>query len=160
MRAIRAALIVLAFAAIGAVLALAITSRVDSGSGAYLVRAVFDNSSFVIPGEDVKVAGVKVGTIQSVGLTDDNKAAIATNKSGIAENKAAIAKQADAHEQLKQDVESMKSREFILPAHTVFSARTTSEIDTSKYKNGSIFDAVLEHDVVVDGTTLAEQGGV
>jgi phospholipid/cholesterol/gamma-HCH transport system substrate-binding protein len=75
-RAIRVFLIVLAFAAIGAVLALAITSRADSGDDAYMVRAVFDNSSFVIPGEDVKVAGVKVGTITAVGLTDDNKAAI------------------------------------------------------------------------------------
>ena len=40
------------------------------------MRAVFDNSSFVIPGEDVKVAGVKVGTIQSVELTTHNKAAL------------------------------------------------------------------------------------
>lgn len=76
MRAIRAVIIVLAFALIGAVLAAVITSRADSGDGAYVVRAVFDNSSFVIPGEDVKVAGVKVGTIQAVGLTGDNKAAI------------------------------------------------------------------------------------
>ena len=76
MRAIRAVIVVLAFALIGAVLALLITSRADSGDGSYLVRAVFDNSSFVIPGEDVKVAGVKVGTIRAVGLTDDNKASI------------------------------------------------------------------------------------
>ena len=27
----------------------------------YHVRAIFDNAGFVIPGEDVKVAGVKVG---------------------------------------------------------------------------------------------------
>lgn len=76
MRAIRVVVVVLAFVAVGAVLALVIRSRADSGDGGYLVRAVFDNSSFVIPGEDVKVAGVKVGTIQAVGLTDDNKAAI------------------------------------------------------------------------------------
>lgn len=42
----------------------------------YLVRAVFDNGSFVIPGEDVKVAGVVVGAIHDVDLTEDNKAAI------------------------------------------------------------------------------------
>ena len=41
-----------------------------------MVRAVFDNSSFVIPGEDVKVAGVTVGTIQAVELTEQNKAAL------------------------------------------------------------------------------------
>ena len=76
MRVIRGVIVVLAFALIGAVLAAVITSRADSGDGSYLVRAVFDNSSFVIPGEDVKVAGVKVGTIQAVGLTSKNKAAI------------------------------------------------------------------------------------
>jgi ABC-type transporter Mla subunit MlaD len=47
----------------------------DDGDG-YLVRAVFDNGSFVIPGEDVKIAGVKVGAIHDVDLTEDNKAAV------------------------------------------------------------------------------------
>jgi ABC-type transporter Mla subunit MlaD len=47
----------------------------DDGD-AYLVRAEFDNGSFVIPGEDVKIAGVKVGQIHDVDLTEDNKAAI------------------------------------------------------------------------------------
>ena len=42
----------------------------------YKVRAIFDNASFVIPGEDVKVAGVTVGTIQAVQLTPQNKAAV------------------------------------------------------------------------------------
>lgn len=42
----------------------------------YLVRAVFDNGSFVIAGEDVKVAGVVVGAIHDVDLTEDNKAAV------------------------------------------------------------------------------------
>ena len=31
----------------------------------YQVRAIFDNAGFVIPGEDVKIAGVKVGKISS-----------------------------------------------------------------------------------------------
>ena len=31
----------------------------------YKVRAIFDNAGFVIPGEDVKVAGVKVGSIDA-----------------------------------------------------------------------------------------------
>jgi phospholipid/cholesterol/gamma-HCH transport system substrate-binding protein len=47
-----------------------------SGGGGYLVRAVFDNASFVIPGEDVKIAGVKAGTVQAVELTAGNKAAV------------------------------------------------------------------------------------
>lgn len=45
-------------------------------SGSYRVRAIFDSASFVVPGEDVKVAGVKVGTIESLDVTPDNKAAI------------------------------------------------------------------------------------
>ncbi len=53
----------------------AIAAGDDEGDG-YLVRAVFDNGSFVIPGEDVKIAGVKVGTIHDVDLTEDNKAAV------------------------------------------------------------------------------------
>jgi ABC-type transporter Mla subunit MlaD len=48
----------------------------DGGGHRYLVRAVFDNSSFVIPGEDVKIAGVKVGKIDSLDLTKDNKAVV------------------------------------------------------------------------------------
>jgi ABC-type transporter Mla subunit MlaD len=58
---------------IGALFAMAAGD--DDGDG-YLVRAVFDNGSFVIPGEDVKIAGVKVGAIHDVDLTDDNKAAV------------------------------------------------------------------------------------
>jgi phospholipid/cholesterol/gamma-HCH transport system substrate-binding protein len=43
---------------------------------AYRVRAIFDNAGFIIPGEDVKVAGVKVGAIEDVEVTPDFKAAI------------------------------------------------------------------------------------
>lgn len=42
----------------------------------YVVRAVFDNSSFVIAGEDVKVDGVKAGEIVGLDLTADNKAVV------------------------------------------------------------------------------------
>jgi phospholipid/cholesterol/gamma-HCH transport system substrate-binding protein len=48
----------------------------SGGSGPYRVRAIFDNASFVIPGEDVKVAGVKVGAIDSLDLTPQHKAAV------------------------------------------------------------------------------------
>ena len=40
------------------------------------MRAIFDNAGFVIPGEDVKVAGVKVGKIDSMDVTRDFKAAV------------------------------------------------------------------------------------
>ena len=45
-------------------------------SGSYRVRGIFDNAGFVIPGEDVKVAGVKVGTIDSLDVTRDFKAVV------------------------------------------------------------------------------------
>jgi virulence factor Mce-like protein len=54
------------------------------GSSTYKVRAVFD---FVraVPGEDVKVAGAKVGKIESLHVTPDNKAAVVLdiNKAGF-----------------------------------------------------------------------------
>jgi ABC-type transporter Mla subunit MlaD len=40
------------------------------------VRAIFDSAFSVIPGEDVKVAGVKVGVIESLSVTPDKKAAV------------------------------------------------------------------------------------
>jgi len=67
-------------AAIAALLALAATLAVfGSGSGdgeKYLVRAEFRNAFSVIPGEDVKIAGVKVGSIDSLDVTPRQTAAI------------------------------------------------------------------------------------
>ena len=42
----------------------------------YRVRAIFENAFSVIPGEDVKVAGVKVGKVDSLDVTPDQKAAV------------------------------------------------------------------------------------
>ena len=47
--------------------------RGDDGEP-YLVRAIFDNAAFIIPDEDVKVAGVVVGKIEEMDITDDAKA--------------------------------------------------------------------------------------
>jgi phospholipid/cholesterol/gamma-HCH transport system substrate-binding protein len=57
------------------VVALAVGTATSRSSG-YVVRAVFDNSSFMIPGEDVKIAGVKVGTVSAVQVTPQNQAAL------------------------------------------------------------------------------------
>jgi phospholipid/cholesterol/gamma-HCH transport system substrate-binding protein len=70
---VRKALLVFLLAA---VVGAAIAASSGGGGGAYRVRAVFDNASFLIPGEDVKIAGVKVGTIDHLDLTRDNKAAV------------------------------------------------------------------------------------
>ena len=52
------------------------TGAGDDQSGAYKVRAIFMNAFSVIPGEDVKIAGVKVGKIDSIDVTPDHKAAV------------------------------------------------------------------------------------
>jgi ABC-type transporter Mla subunit MlaD len=61
----------------GLVLIVMATGSGDDGS--YRVRAIFNNAAFVIPGMDVKIAGVRVGAIESLDLTDDNKAAVVLN---------------------------------------------------------------------------------
>jgi ABC-type transporter Mla subunit MlaD len=76
-RIFHTAVALVVFVAVGALVALGVQRLAGAGSGGgYLVRAVFDNSSFVIPGEEVKVAGANVGTIHAVQLTDQNKAAV------------------------------------------------------------------------------------
>jgi virulence factor Mce-like protein len=47
-----------------------------SSGGDYRVDAIFDNASFLIPGQDVKIAGAKVGSVVDVKLTSQHKARI------------------------------------------------------------------------------------
>lgn len=56
--------------------AVAIGAGGEDDNGDYRVRAIFDNAAFAIHGEDVKVAGVKVGTIADVDVTPQNRAAV------------------------------------------------------------------------------------
>src|SRR3954447_9543476 len=44
-------------------------------SGDYLVRGYFDNGSFVVPGEQVRVAGATVGTVKSVDVSTEDEIA-------------------------------------------------------------------------------------
>ena len=44
--------------------------------GGYTVRAIFDDAANVIPGENVKIDGVKVGTVASVAPTPQRQAAV------------------------------------------------------------------------------------
>jgi hypothetical protein len=81
----------------------------------------------------------------------------ATEKA-LAEQREATARQADENARLQRELEAMKPREFTLPAGTPIAVRTTAELSTKSVKNGSVFDALLERDLVVDGTTLAEAG--
>lgn len=66
--------------AIALLLALAVAvvavAASSSGDDPYRVRAIFDNAVATVPGEDVKVAGVVVGRIESLDVTPDKKAAL------------------------------------------------------------------------------------
>ena len=69
--------------AIGAVLlaavvlvAFAVGAGGGGDEGGYRVRAIFMNAFSAIAGEDVKIAGVKVGQIESIDVTPDKKAAV------------------------------------------------------------------------------------
>jgi ABC-type transporter Mla subunit MlaD len=42
----------------------------------YFVRAIFDNASTLVEGQDVKVAGVPVGVVEEMEVADRNKAAV------------------------------------------------------------------------------------
>ncbi len=61
-------------AALVVVVLLAISA--GGGGGGYTVRAIFDDAANVIPGENVKIDGVKVGTVGSVTPTPQNQAAV------------------------------------------------------------------------------------
>ena len=58
---------VLLVAAVVAVVLL--VSGGGSNSNGYVVRAIFDNGAYLVPGEQVRVAGANVGEISSVGVT-------------------------------------------------------------------------------------------
>jgi ABC-type transporter Mla subunit MlaD len=70
----RLAAIFFALACAAVVVVLGTGASQDDGT--YRVRAIFDTAFSVIAGEDVKVAGVKVGKIEKLDITPDNKAAI------------------------------------------------------------------------------------
>ena len=70
----RTAIPVVVVLVVATLLAFVLVSRNDAET--YRVRAIFDNAGFIIPGEDVKVAGVKVGTVDDVAVTPEFKAAV------------------------------------------------------------------------------------
>src|SRR5437016_6599715 len=63
-----------AVAALVAVVLLAISA--GGSNSTYTVRALFDDAGNIISGEDVKIDGVKVGTVGSVTATPQAKAAV------------------------------------------------------------------------------------
>jgi phospholipid/cholesterol/gamma-HCH transport system substrate-binding protein len=62
--------------AVAVLVALVLATSGGGDDGGYRVRAIFMNAFSVIRGEDVKIAGVKVGKIESIDVTTDNRAAV------------------------------------------------------------------------------------
>ncbi len=64
-------------AGVAALVAVVVLATAAGGSnGGYTVRAIFDDAGNLIPGENVKIDGVKVGTVNSVDPTPEAKAAV------------------------------------------------------------------------------------
>ncbi len=68
---IAAVVSVVAFAAV-----VLLATAAGGSSGGYAVHAIFDDAANIIPGEDVKIDGVKVGTVGSVVPTPGAQAAV------------------------------------------------------------------------------------
>jgi len=71
--------------------------------------------------------------------------------------KGAFAEQAQTNQQVQTQIEELKSHEYTLPVGTVIPVRTTTELST-KLSSGAVFEALLEKDLVIDGTVLAPHG--
>ncbi|HWE34712.1 MAG TPA: MlaD family protein [Solirubrobacteraceae bacterium] len=65
--------LLLLFAVVFAGMALLLVS---SGRSGYKVDAIFDQADFLIPGQDVRIAGAAVGQISGIGLTANHKARV------------------------------------------------------------------------------------
>jgi hypothetical protein len=79
-------------------------------------------------------------------------------REAIERQQAVNLQQAATNSQVQTQIEDLKSKEYTIPAGTVIPIRTTTELSTSKLSNGSVFEALLERSLVVQGTTLATQG--
>ncbi len=75
----RLALIAVALLAAGGLwygLAAAGGGSASSAAGPYTVRAIFDDAAFAVVGEDLRIAGAPVGSIQSLAVTAHKQAAV------------------------------------------------------------------------------------
>ncbi len=56
---------------------IAVTSKSSKrGANGYEVRAIFDDAAFAVQGEEVRIAGATVGSIRSLDVTPEHKAAV------------------------------------------------------------------------------------
>lgn len=69
-------LIAIAAVIAAALVVLVLGTGAGDGTSGYKVRAIFDNAGFLVEGEDVKVSGVVIGSIDSLDITKDKKAVV------------------------------------------------------------------------------------
>ncbi|MDP9228218.1 MAG: MlaD family protein, partial [Actinomycetota bacterium] len=65
-------LLVIAVALVAAGLLIALPA-IGADDGPYKIRAVFDNGGFIVNGEEVRVAGARVGQVDSVDVSDEDE---------------------------------------------------------------------------------------
>ena len=69
--------LLIALTGVGVVIALVVgVGAGGDGDGDYKVRAIFNHTAYAIQGQDVMVAGAKVGSIEDLEVTDDLHAAV------------------------------------------------------------------------------------
>jgi phospholipid/cholesterol/gamma-HCH transport system substrate-binding protein len=56
--------------------AVVVVGQARSDGGPYTVRAIFDDASYAVTGENVRIAGANVGSITALGVTRSNRAAV------------------------------------------------------------------------------------
>ena len=72
----RIAAIVAVLVAVAVAVAAVAATQAHSSNGSYTVRAIFDDASYAAAGENVRIAGANVGSIQSLGVNARNRAAV------------------------------------------------------------------------------------
>jgi phospholipid/cholesterol/gamma-HCH transport system substrate-binding protein len=75
-RAMRRLVLIAAVLIAGLITVITSATPSSGAGGPYLVTAIFDNAGFAVPGEQVRIAGAPVGSIQSVGVTTNYQAAV------------------------------------------------------------------------------------
>jgi len=79
-------------------------------------------------------------------------------KDAFEQQQAVNQEQARTNDQVQQQIEELKPREYTIPAGTVIQVRNATELSSSKLSNGAVFDCVLERPLSVDETVLAARG--
>jgi ABC-type transporter Mla subunit MlaD len=157
-----------------AVIAVVLASPARSDGGPYTVRAIFDDAAFAARGEDVRVAGANVGTISSLGVTADKRAAVSLRindsrfapfhanahcairpQSLIGEQYVDCAPGTAGAPQLQRVGRGAGAGSYLLPV-----ARTSSPVDSDLVQNISRQPVRQSLAVIIDelGTGLAARG--